>query len=318
MSCNINFFKEIEDVRKCKGISTADLCAGIMSERTYYRHLAGEVSAKYTVVSALLKKMNIGVYELIIKSRQEHTTRDPGLIEFVYKLYISSLDDLGPLYAQMSKYKDENLLVQRFIDVNLYKFRYLQNDLGPAAYSKLLKKALSDVYYVEDTNVYKLYMRSEYTLLDWRARKKELEKLGSLIKNNDFCMAHIFSIIIMDNYLNVAIKKRIVELDEMKALYIKYRSMLRYCTYSHAYNKLDLYRAYIEKYSGNTDLMNKYLVKYINGIIIADSAKGIRAEFNELKKDFGIEDYKEFLVNNKKSMFNNPDSRFKIVKKVTF
>ena len=79
-----------------------------------------------------------------------------------------------------------------------------------------------------------------------------------------------------------------------------------------------IYRAYIEKYSGNYDLMNKYLVKYINGIIIADSAKGIKAEFNELKKDFGIEDYKEFLVKNKKNMFNNPDSRFRIVKKVTF
>lgn len=315
MSNNINFLEEIEKIRKKRKITIEELCAGVISPRSYYRHMQEVNSMKFNTLETLMKRLNVSLFELIILTYSQKRSKDPGTLSLVYNIYRNRLDLIKDLIPKFDGYRDDNPLINRFIDMHLYKYNYLRKEISLNSYTKLLMKILSDAYKIEDVNVYKIFIMIEC----YRIKTTMIDdmKLYKYVLEHDFCMNPIYSFIMLSMYLRTILSKDfsskdILTLEQKEAIFNKYLDISKYYSAMKPLVEMNLYHAYICKYKNNKFGERYYLVKYINGLVSSSCGPGIDAEFEMIREEFGI-DYIELLEEVKDKIFNLAGSPFNLI-----
>ena len=312
---DFDFLKELEQIRKKRKMTVEELCDGVISPRSYYRHLEEndikKKAMKFMTLEKLMGKLNVTIFDLIILSYVSKNSQDPGSLQFVYCIYRNRIDLIKDLAKKLEDYHSDNLLINKFIDMHIYKYRYLRKEISLSGYCKLLKKVLSDVYKVESINVYKKFIMIECFRINQNMVDEEM--LYKYVLEHDFCMNPIYSFIMISMYLRTILSKKLLTFSQREAIFNKYQEMGQYYNVLKPLIELNLYHAYISRDKGEEIEEKIYLIKYINGIISITYGPNIEAEFEMIKDEFGY-DYKELLKLERKEIFQANDSPFNVIK----
>lgn len=272
-----DFYKIIDEVRAQKNISVDDLCENIISTRTYYRYLNGEVTIKFITFSRLIDRLHVSLSELSNFSMY-FAKPDPGIMKFMVRMAFNTYKDIIPIYETLNEFiseiPDENLFISSMI--TKYKYDIKEIDLTEA-----IKQIENNVKSFQ-SNESIFYLFSS-TLLYSISKDNKLLNINSLIDKLitfDYRLTPLHTIIAIDLFLNAYIDDVDINNELFTSLFKRFKDISRFFVIKQIKMDVSLFEAYIYFLNNDNDNKNTYLSKYFASLLFS-----YHGDFFYLKKE---------------------------------
>ncbi len=297
-----DYFEILEEIRIEKNVSVEALCEGVISPRTYYRHLKESKTIKMDVFTRLMNKFDLDLSNITlygIHFRKE----DTGVIRFIFRTQMKSYHDMDPIYERILKLKQDDTLSSLSLRSFILKYEYETGKISKDEYEEEINIIVQKI---KDLPINNIYLASIYlSLLEIKPENEyiTINELADLIKEMDFRINSFEYFISLERVLFIFINNNIIT--------PKYKEFLTHANliFSHFYIRdvlmnYALFKAYEYKIDNDINQMESELYKYIINSSYIYGGKRIEEVIKNLKNNFNV-DYKGLLVKNIKLKINS-------------
>jgi transcriptional regulator with XRE-family HTH domain len=288
-----DFFYVLDQIRQQKDIRVSDLCDGIISERTYYRHLNQNTSPKMKTFEELANKLGVSPYDVLHYSIFT-PMEDPSVLKFLYRVQIGLYYDINQYYEKMLVHHNESEDVQLLIQATIKKYERSINKIDDLEYQEFLIKSVKDI---ENMKVKNIFNYAIYSLLFEELPTNNLINPYTLFEEVLKMESHIsilVFIITCDNLLRTVIGNSLVDNELSNKLLDKLSNLL--CNFRHKYFLMEehLFIAYREYINNNTDEVLSHLYKYLINLMIMIEGEEFDKRVKKIEDTFSI-NYQELI-----------------------
>lgn len=287
------YYEALEELRIMNDVTVADLCAGVIDERSYYRYLANERDSSFKVLIRLLE--NIRIPPISFLNYAIHTRKTDGsadTIRFIYRTHVRKYDDIEGPYQNVKK------SISPDSPFNIVVCAYILH------YELRSDRILFEIYEQKSEELLHL-LPKEHDLFSLLPRLLHyhntdqnepflLATYGAIIKDLDYKLQPLFAINTYELYLRIAILNKQYETPYINEVHSNLNGLLvffanRYYTvFGYVYDAFLSYRAGDQAYL-------KPLLDYFYNIYILTDATEMRKTADFVKLVFNDDIY-ELLI----------------------
>jgi len=303
-----DYYKTIDLIRSSRHVSVSDLCDGIISERTYYRHLRSNGNnINIKTFGKLANRLNVNITQIVYWSFFLKKD-DPGILKFVFRVHIRHFDDIDKYYQSLKAYQDDDLYVNLLIKSYLLKYEYITHKISKFDYADKLKKEIQKIDKIDLTNIYYLSSQILYFEICDIPISDINNIVEQLIKHN-YYMQPFISLISIDVFLSRIIGSNLVNKKTFIVLTNRLKEILSFFPNQGFHMNGEMYLAYSCLLRNKAEEMNQHLLRC--GMYVKTLTKGEWYQYNEerIEKLFNIS-FNDFLVKKFKKYFKS--SKFNI------
>lgn len=266
-----NLYNLLNELRIEQGMTITELCADIVSERSFIRYLKKEQFAVRTqVFTKLLKRLDLDFLQFMLYYTHYYQT-DSGIYRFLGRVRFGHYRDIEPIYELILNYQSNNrideLLVETYI--NFYEF-----DSGKIAEEKFKNRFLEIIAALplkESDHLYTKHILLLYTTIYPQEPRLDINKL---IKDtiNDKSIINLFvKIMHLYTLVEYTLKYQTLAAEGLKELLDVFEYNSQLIGQKNNYALLNLGRAYYYYLKGETASFKEELWQSaLNAIVIMD------------------------------------------------
>lgn len=299
MSIDIHYITAIDEIRKDKGMSIAELTDGIVSERSYYRYIKLEQDINFELLEKFVKKLNVDLPDLLIYSLFTKK-KDIGARSFLTQFYRKNYDEALPFYTSLiTLYKKEGDQ-ERFVNeseeyivllaIYLKKYEYLTNKCKKEEYLELLEEKFDYFINLNNKNVYKMAFMSLFVEEFPENKEYSLETVFELLTDREFFKQGIILYLLSADRILQIIKD---QKDFNIETYGKIAENLFYICYTYGdltyIHDANFHKAVLHFKKGEKELYEDYLFKYLMGRVFIRKENEFESDVVLIKTVFDID-----------------------------
>lgn len=255
------FCQILEKIRIDRNLSVADICDGIISERTYYRYLHSNGEMRCDIFAKLAQRLDLSSVEIVKYAFYFHK-KDPGITKFIFRLHTRHFVDIEPIYQSILNHHEENLPLRYLLDACLKKYEYIISKITKANYISALEKIVEISNPNENNNIFVLLTRVLYFEAAPDNNHYSAEFLAQTLLKVDFRMSVMFYIIALDCLIYSNLGNNRITLDLFRLLVARFEEMLEFIDIKPFRAQKVLYQAYIHYLDGDKSKMEHFLFLY--------------------------------------------------------
>jgi len=306
-----DYYKTIDLIRSSRHVSVSDLCDGIISERTYYRHLhSNGDNINIKTFGKLVNRLNVNITQIVYWSFFLKKD-DPGILKFIFRVHIRHFDDIDQYYQNLKSYCDDDMYVDLLIKSYLLKYEYITHKISKSDCVDKLKKEIQKNDKIDLTNIYYLSSQILYFEVCDLSTSDINNIAGQLLKHN-YYMQPLLSLVSIDVFLSRVVGSNLINEKTLIALINRLKEILNFFPNQGFHMNGEMYLAYSCLLSNKIKEMNQHLLRC--GMYVKALTKGEWYQYNKerIEKLFNIS-FNDFLVENFKRSLNSSMLNIKLV-----
>ncbi len=282
------YFRILDEIRLARGLTISELCEGIISERSYYRHLNSDKNIKFDLFNKLAKKMKIQPHEIIQYSVFVRKG-DPGITRFMYRVHVLFFDDIKEIYHNVIKIPNDNSSLMLLLQAYIANYEYIMNILSKDQYREALNQIHEQIKHFEYPNI---NLTTFYTLYLLEFKDNEvisLNEVANQLLSTELTSGILFQAFAYDNLLRLFMQTNSIDIDLFSKLVDNMKTLVGFFPQKYFRNRYRLYESFKAKLEGKESDVDKVLYRYLLGNILLLDKKEYQKEAKLVESLFVID-----------------------------
>lgn len=260
---SLNLYKIIDELRKLQGISVAELCDGIIQERTYYRYLESTRKPALSLFNTLIKRLKLETVIILVYItffREDVPLND--YLRLIYRVFCKKYDDIDKYYIRLKNELVGNNIVQHVVDTYILKYEFDTGILNKDQYLSSLRAIIAPNTVFDIGTIFApLFI---YVTSNGDCEYSE-DFFYDFITKDNFAVSPALSIYLYDSFIGFTLFKS-GYFQRLQTVLDKFNYIVPFLNISYIVGHRNLYDAYI-LFIKNDDSYKKYLAKFINSAL---------------------------------------------------
>lgn len=283
-----DYFQVLDEIRIARGFTIFNLCEGIISERTYYRYLNSEANIRFDLFNKLAKKMKVEPHE-IIQYAVFVRKGDPGITRFMYRVHVHHFDDIKDIYNEVIKIPYDDSSLSLLLKAYIANYEYIINKISQDQYRQILNEIFELNKNFNYPNINLTTFNTLY-LLEFQDNENVcLRDVANQLLETELTSGILFQAFAYDNLLRLYLLSNNINEELFSKLVVSMKKLVGFFPHKYFRNRYLLYESYQGKLTGNDELTNQELYRYLLGNVLLLSKDDYQKEENEVQRLFGID-----------------------------
>lgn len=289
-----SYYRLLDELRIAKGYTIAELCDGIISERTYLRQIKNGSKVNFTTFSKLLDRLDTGMGQFM--TYMIHFDKsDTGVNRFAIRVHMYHFMDIGPIYELILKYKSENKIETLMVEAFKLEFEYLIKKITKEEFKIRYQVILESLKSLGTENliihlikfIYHSYFREENTI--------DHKKFGQMLIDYNSNLSLFYYIMLMDKYLSFITQQSEIDFDIYEKILKTLEAYFIYMNVKNYELTIQTYHAFLHHVKQDYKMRDKYLYKALMNSLVIHSDYAQEAYKELINQGFGL-DVEKFLL----------------------
>lgn len=288
------YYQALNEIRKSKNVSIADICEGIISERSFYRLMKSDAKIRMETFVKLANKLDVSPYEVITFATFV-AKGDPQLSRFVFRVHTNHYDDIGRIYDEVRFKKVDNTPLSLYITMNILKYEKSINAIDSETYqvkmASLYDCCISEKYNSLYTSAVEVEYLSNQEQVDFTKLYFNINQIIQM----DFKISVFFYIMILDNCISYLINIEDMDRTIYKKAIKRYEEVIQSFPNKYFHTNFLFFIAFDKLLENNDFTIDLY--KHLLGIIRDRDGNRLKYELERIEHLFKV-DYRQILIQN--------------------
>jgi len=289
-----SYYRLLDVLRIAKGYTIAELCDGIISERTYLRQIKNGSKVNFTTFSKLLDRLDTGMGQFM--TYMIHFDKsDTGVNRFAIRVHMYHFTDIGPIYELILKYKSDNKIETLMVEAFKLEFEYLIKKITKEEFKIRYQVILESLKSLGTENlivhlikfIYHSYFREENTI--------DHKKFGQMLIDYNSNLSLFYYIMLMDKYLSFITQQSEIDFDIYEKILKTLEAYFIYMNVKNYELTIQTYHAFLHHVKQDYKMRDKYLYKALMNSLVIHSDYAQEAYKELINQGFGL-DVEKFLL----------------------
>jgi len=265
-----SLYKVLDELRIAKNMTISEITDGIISERTYLRHLKDESRVNFTIFSKLLSKLDINVSQFL-QFLIHHNKKDNGIARFLIRVHVGHFTDIKPIYEEMKLFKSDSEIEMCVVNAMMLIYLFMIDELSlenlQIEYKKILK--ILDTY--NQNNMIIIYLKLLYQVHFKDDLIIDIKTYTQILSEYKSTLSILYYILSLDIMLLYVSENKLLELPDYEKLLNIYKLYYPSFNMKNLEFNLESYTAYYYQLKNDYKMRDDYLFKSINNAFVVMS-----------------------------------------------
>jgi len=302
-----DYFRVLDEIRNSRGITVSDLCDGIISERTYYRHMISDQNIRFDIFNRLADRLQIQPYEIIQYSTFVRDG-DPGITRFMYRVQVHHYDDILEIYNGILPYQEGKDGLSLLLKAYIKKYEYLIGKIDQKKYRSYLREIEFEMrrFVLPDINVYTF--RTLYLMEFGGDSQISVVDTAECLANSDPSIGVLFLVFSFDNLFRMILGTDLITRDLYQKMFDKMGQLIQFFPHKFFHTRYILYYCYGAKLDKDEKEVQDNLYRYLLSNVLLLGKDDYDRECKIVEDLFGI-DSKNYLKSHVKELMMQNHSK---------
>ena len=282
------FCRIINKIRNDRNLTIAQMCDGIISERTYYRYLHSNSEMSFEVFSKLAQRLSVDTVE-VVKYAFYFNKKDPGITRFIFRLQTKCFNDIEPIYESICNYHEKNPSLRKLLNICIKKYQFNIGKVSKSEYISTLKKNVKFSCPNETEDIFTLFARVLYFETVPANPHYSADSLARVFLKVDFRMSAMFYIVALDCLIYSIIGTKSIDEGLFRLLVTHFEKVLEFVDIKPFHMQRTLYRAYTHFLDSEKNEMEHFLFLYAINLSVLMGGENYRAAKSKVEVLFHID-----------------------------
>ncbi|ABX81640.1 transcriptional regulator [Acholeplasma laidlawii] len=289
-----SYYKLLDELRIAKGYTIADLCEGIISERTYLRQIKNGSKVNFTIFSRLLDRLDTGMGQFM--TYMIHFDKsDTGVNRFAIRVHMYHFMDIGPIYELILKYKSDNKIETLMVEAFKLEFEYLINKITKDEFKIHYQVILESLKSLGTENLIVHLIKFIYHSYFKEDNIIDPKKFGQMLIDYNSNLSLFFYIMLMDKFLSFMTQQETIDFDIYEQILKKFEAYFIYINVKNYETSLETYHAFLYHVKHDYKMRDSYLYKALMNSLVIHSTYAHEAYKDLIRHGFNL-DVDQFLI----------------------